>query len=159
MRRAARRLPLRLEIPGRPAVSLRHLLLDLNGTIARDGRLLPGVRRRLPRLARILEVRVLTADTFGTAAAQLRGLPVSLVRVETGADKARLARALEGVAAVGNGANDAGMLRAAALGVAVVGPEGMAGELVAAADVVVVRVEDALDLVLRPGRLAATLRR
>jgi P-type E1-E2 ATPase len=161
MRRAARRLPLCLEIPGRPAISLRHLLLDLNGTIARDGRLLPAVRRRLPRLARILEVRVLTADTFGTAAAQLRGLPVSLVRVETGADKARLARALalEGVAAVGNGANDAGMLRAAALGVAVVGPEGMAGELAAAADVVVVRVEDALDLLLRPGRLAATLRR
>jgi len=51
------------------------------------------------------------------------------------------------------------MLRAAALGVAVVGPEGMAGKLAAAADVVVVRVEDALDLVLRPGRLAATLRR
>jgi P-type E1-E2 ATPase len=154
------RQSLRLEIPGRPAVALRHLLLDLNGTLARDGRVLASVRRRLRPLARILEVRVLTADTFATAAAQLRGLPVSLERVGTGADKARLARALarEGVAAIGNGANDVGMLRAAALGIAVVGPEGMAGALVAAADVVVVRAEDALDLVLRPGRLAATLR-
>jgi P-type E1-E2 ATPase len=160
MRRGGRRPPLLVEIPGRPALVLRHLLLDLNGTLARDGRLLPGVRRRLPRLARLVEVRVLTADTFGTAAAQLRGLPVGLERVRTGADKARLARALarEGVAAVGNGANDAGMLRRAALGVAVIGPEGMAGALAAAADVVVVRVEDALDLLLRRRRLAATLR-
>jgi len=156
----SRRPALRLEIPGRRPLALRHLLLDLNGTIARDGRLLPAVRRRLPALAARLEVRVLTADTFGTAAAQLRGLPVALARVASGADKARLARALarDGVAAVGNGANDEGMLRAATLGIAVLGPEGMAAPLAAAADVLVARPEDALDLLLRPGRLAATLR-
>jgi P-type E1-E2 ATPase len=153
--------PLRVEIPGRGALALRHLLLDLNGTIARDGRLLPGVRRRLPALARLLEVRVLTADTFGTAARQLAGLPVRLVRVATGREKERIVRALgsAGVAAVGNGANDAAMLRRAALGIAVVGPEGAAGGAVLAADVVVTGVLDALDLLLRPRRLVATLRR
>lgn len=153
--------PLRIEIPGRGALELRHLLLDLNGTIARDGRLLPGVRRRLPALARMLEVRVLTADTFGTAARQLVGLPVRLEPVATGREKERIARALgpPGVAAVGNGANDAALLRRAALGIAVVGSEGAAAAAVASADVVVARVEDALDLLLRPRRLVATLRR
>jgi P-type E1-E2 ATPase len=153
--------PLRVEIPGRGALALRHLLLDLNGTIARDGRLLPAVRRRLPALARLLEVRVLTADTFGTAARALAGLPVRLEPVATGREKERIVRALgsAGVAAVGNGANDAAMLRRAALGIAVVGPEGAAGGAVLAADVVVTGVLDALDLLLRPRRLVATLRR
>jgi len=153
--------PLRVEIPGRGTLELRHLLLDLNGTLARDGRLLPAVRRRLPALARLLEVRVLTADTFGTAARQLQGLPVRLVQVATGREKERIARALgpAGVAAVGNGANDVALLRRATLGIAVVGPEGAAAAAVASADVVVVRVEDALDLLLRPRRLVATLRR
>ena len=154
------REPLRIEIPGRGALELRHLVLDLNGTIAVDGRVLAPVRRRLPALARVLEVRVLTADTFGTAARELSGLPVTLSPVRTGRDKAALVRSLgaSGVAAVGNGANDAIVLRRAGLGVAVIGREGAAAAAVAAADVVVARVEDALDLLLRPGRLAATLR-
>jgi soluble P-type ATPase len=158
--RADARAPLRIEIPGRRPLALRHLLLDLNGTIAEDGRVLAAVRRRLPALAELLEVHVLTADTFGTAAVQLARLPVRLEPVANGRDKARIARALgaQGVAAVGNGANDAAMLGIAALGVAVVGPEGAAREAVAAARVVVARVEDALDLLLRPRRLVATLR-
>ena len=158
--RADRPAGLRVEIPGRGALALRHLILDLNGTIARDGRLLPAVRRRLPALARLLEVRVLTADTFGTAARQLAGLPVRLEPVAAGRDKERIVRALgsAGVAAVGNGANDAAMLRRAALGVAVVAAEGAAAEAVASADVVVTRIEDALDLLLKTRRLVATLR-
>jgi P-type E1-E2 ATPase len=148
-----------VEIPGRRApLRLRHLALDLNGTIAAGGRLLPGVRARVARLATALEVTVLTADTFGTAARALSGLPVALHAVRTGADKARFVAARRGVAAVGNGANDAAMLRRAALGVAVLGPEGMWASLPAAADVVVAGIDDALELLLDPRRLAATLR-
>jgi soluble P-type ATPase len=157
---AALRSPLRVEIPGRRPLVLRHLLLDLNGTIAEDGRVLAAVRRRLPALAEILDVRVLTADTFGTAAAQLGRLPVRLEPVASGRDKARIARALapQGVAAVGNGANDVAMLRLSALAIAVVGPEGAAAGTFRAAHVVVVSIDDALDLLLRPRRLVATLR-
>lgn len=51
------------------------------------------------------------------------------------------------------------MLAAAALGIAVLGPEGLATEALQAADLVVGQVEDALDLLLHPTRLLATLRR
>jgi len=49
-------------------------------------------------------------------------------------------------------------LQRAALGIAVLGGEGLATVCLAAADVVVPSVESALDLLLYPRRLIATLR-
>jgi soluble P-type ATPase len=149
-----------LELPGGVSLNLAHLVLDFTGTLSRDGALLPGVAGRIRKIAKRMRVTVMTADTFGTAANSLRGLPVQVRFVETGAEKARRVRKLgcRLVAAVGNGRNDAAMVRIAALGIAVVGPEGAAGELVRAADVVVRDVRDAFDLLLNPLRLKATLR-
>jgi P-type E1-E2 ATPase len=151
-------MPLTVKVPGRAPFHLEHLALDLNGTLAVGGRLLPGVKKRVTALARLLEVTVLTADTYGRAARALASLPVGLEQVRTGRDKARFVAARTGVVAVGNGANDAGMLAAADLGVAVLGPEGTAAALVTAADVLVPSIDDALDLLLDPRRLVATLR-
>ena len=63
------------------------------------------------------------------------------------------------VVAVGNGANDVGMLRVAAVGIAVLGGEGLAIELFNAADVLAASIVDALDMLLVPSRIVATLRR
>lgn len=63
------------------------------------------------------------------------------------------------VVAIANGANAAQMLSAAALGIAGLGQEGLAVEALQAADLVVGRIDDALDLLLHPQRLVATLRR
>jgi soluble P-type ATPase len=158
--RTAPRPGLDLPIPGAGRISARHLVLDFNGTLAEAGALRGPVARRLARLARRFEVTVLTADTFGTAASSLRGVPVSLSTVRTGRDKESFVRrrAGEGVVAIGNGANDQRMLRAAALGIAVLGPEGMDPRLLACSRVVVRRIEDALDLLLDPRRILATLR-
>jgi len=75
--------------------------------------------------------------------------------------KADYVRALgaPNVAAIGNGANDVDMLKAAALGIAVVGHEGTAYEALAAADVVTHNIFDAIELLLHSKRLIATLRR
>ena len=60
--------------------------------------------------------------------------------------------------AVGNGANDAGMLTAAALGLVVIGAEGASGRALAAADLVFTSVTDALRCLRDPRLLAASLR-
>jgi soluble P-type ATPase len=80
--------------------------------------------------------------------------------IADGDDKARFVEGLgaERCVAIGNGANDAAMLAAAALGIAVVGPEGAAGSALLAADVVARSIADALDLVLDERALVATLR-
>jgi soluble P-type ATPase len=62
-----------VDIPGYKRLRVRHLVLDYNGTLALDGRLLPGVAEALRRLHRTLEIHVLTADTFGTAAVSFAG--------------------------------------------------------------------------------------
>ena len=64
-----------------------------------------------------------------------------------------------GVVAIGNGANDVLMLREAALGIAVLGKEGLSVAAFQNADLVVADILDALDVLLHPKRLVATLRR
>lgn len=152
-----------LAIPGFGTLRLEHLVLDYNGTLALDGRLLPGVKPRLRRLARSLRIHVVTADTFGKARAGLAGLDCRLKILKSGGeDRAKTAyvRGLgpDRVACIGNGRNDRLMLRVAALGIAVVQAEGASAEAVFAADLLLPSVKDALDLFLRPRRLTASLR-
>jgi P-type E1-E2 ATPase len=148
------------ELPGGAHVGLREVLLDFSGTLSFEGALIPGVDERLRALCEKLRVVVLTADTFGTARKALAGLPVEMHFIATGRDKRIFVEELgpEHVAAVGNGRNDADMVARARVGIAVVGPEGASGPLVAAADVVVRDINDALDLLLHPLRLTATMR-
>lgn len=153
-----------VEVPGAPVRHLEHLLLDLNGTLALDGRLLDGVAERVRRLRASVRVWVVTADTFATLAeVQARlGLPDSdVVRAGSGADKVALLTRLgpPACAVIGNGANDVQVVRAAGLGLVVLGPEGAAADTLAAADIVCASVLDALDLLIHPSRISATLRR
>lgn len=152
-----------LAIPGFGRLALEHLVLDYNGTLAVDGRLLPGVKSRLERLAHSIGIHVVTADTFGKARSGLRGVNCTLEILRgAGEDRAKAAyvRSLgpSRVACIGNGRNDRLMLRVAAVGIAVLQAEGASAETLAAADLVVPDATDALDLFLHPRRLMASLR-
>lgn len=61
-----------LDIPGFGNVRFEHLVSDFTGTLSVGGRLLPGVKERLNKIAEILRVHILTADTFGTARGRTR---------------------------------------------------------------------------------------
>jgi len=153
-----------LEIPGWKGLRLSALVLDVNGVLAVDGRLLPRVRARVVALRSRLDVHLLSADTYGGLERISRALGVAATRLARGGDevrqKAQFVRDLgPGVVAVGNGANDAGMLHEASLGIAVLGQEGLAAPTLAACDVLVGSVHEALDLLIHPTRLIATLRR
>ncbi len=156
---------LHLEVPGLRALHLQHLVLDVNGTLALDGELLPGVAERLHRLREQLTLHLITADTHGRQDQIDRLLGLTSVRLVPGQpeaeQKAAFVRALgdEGVVAIGNGANDTLMFRKATLAIAVLGPEGLAAVALREADVLAPDILTALDLLLHPRRLIATLRR
>ena len=151
-----------IKIPGREELILNHLILDYNGTIAEDGEIIEGIRLRLAELAKELSIYVITADTHGTAAKKCEGLPLQVLTfptTEVGKIKADEADKMEGgVITIGNGFNDIQMSDAADLSICVIGREGCCGALLAHTDVVVTSIEDALDLLLKTGRLRATLR-
>jgi soluble P-type ATPase len=154
---------LELDIPGFKNLRLAHLILDYNGTLACDGRPLEGVRERLATLAASLDILILTADTFGTVQSQVAGWPCRVEVIPKGQEaEAKLAwvwdLGADQTIAVGNGRNDRLMLKEAALGIIVVQAEGTAVEALVAADLAVPGILEALDLLLFPGRLKATLR-
>lgn len=161
---------LALTIPGRAPLSLDHLVCDLNGTLAEDGFLIDGVAVRLAQLAGSFTIHLLTADTFGTLTTiveQIRQAAISVDatgpqahHVETGDDKARYVSELaaHAVVAIGNGANDEAMFQRAALSIGVIGREGACMRTLLAAQIIVTSPLDALDLLLSPKRLIATLR-
>jgi P-type E1-E2 ATPase len=154
---------LKLDIPGDHTFIWSHLVLDYNGTIACDGHLLPGVKNLVVQLSESLSVHILTADTFGTVQRELVGIPCKIAVIEINnqsqakADYIRQLGTQETIC-VGNGKNDALMLKEASLGIAVIQAEGGAVETLLAADVVVPNISDALELLLHPLRLTATLR-
>ena len=153
---------LKINIPGREEMVLNHLILDYNGTIAEDGLIIESIRPRLEQLSRDLRIYVITADTHGTAAQRCEGLPLKVLTfptTEVGKIKADEVRKLSGgVVCIGNGFNDIQMSDAADLSICVMGREGCCGALLSHVDVVVTSIDDALDLLLKTGRLRATLR-
>jgi soluble P-type ATPase len=60
-------------------------------------------------------------------------------------------------AAIGNGSNDQLILKEAALGIAVLGDEGLSASAIKSADIVVKNIQSALDLFLKPRRLITLL--
>ncbi len=155
---------IRIQVPGDKIYEIQSVILDYNGTVAKDGALLEGVPERLLALhEKGVTLYVITADTHGTVAASCATLPVQVHIVSSTyalADKRRLVNALkkEHCASIGNGRNDAWMLEDSAIGICVIGDEGAHQKSIAASDIVVTNIVDALDLLLIPSRLIATLR-
>lgn len=154
----------RFDIPGAKALDICHILLDYNGTLARDGAPFPGLIDRINRLAGQFQFHVITADTFGSVKAALKTADCRIVTIPA-QDQARAkARYLaeigaETTLACGNGVNDEAMLREAALGVAVLQEEGLAVPTLMAADILIRDIFDLFGFLEHPGRLIACLRR
>lgn len=153
-----------LNIPGRGELRLQHLVSDVNGTLALDGELIEGVKRSLSALGDRLTIHLLTADTHGRQSVIDQQLNLQAVRIQPGNEavqKAEYVRSLgaETVAALGQGANDAEMLRLAALGICVMSVEGAASETLLAADLLMPDILAALELLDKPLRIVASLRR
>ena len=152
-----------IDIPGNKKLTLEYLVLDYNGTIAFDGALIDGVKECLAELSQKLTIHVITADTFGSVKKALKDIDLKLAVIPLDRqDAAKLAFVekigCENTVSMGNGSNDRLMLKASALGVAIVSGEGAAFETLASADVVCTDIRSALSLLSNPLRLIATLR-
>jgi len=154
---------IKIEIPGWGNIDIENIVLDLNGTIAVDGKIPPEVKEKITSLSDQVKIYILTADTQGTAKAETQGTTLELIKVsqeESKQGKFEFLKTIppESTVVIGNGSNDQLILKEAGLGIAVLGDEGMSVSTMQNADIIVRDISDALDLFLKPRRLIATLR-
>ena len=152
-----------IEIPGTGPVEIKNMLLDYNGTLAIDGKLIPGVAEAVSRLSAEMDVHVITADTFGSVERELQNLNCTLVKIpENNQDQSKLDYLLklgkDTTLSVGNGRNDTLMLRESVIGIALLQEEGACVNALITADIACQSILDAFALLENPGRLKATLR-
>lgn len=153
-----------LSIPGfNNDIELDNLVLDFNGTLAIDGKLMPGVKKLLISLSKKISVHVVTGDTFGTARQELKGIPCKiklLTSKNQNTEKHKYLISLNpaSVISIGNGRNDFLLLKTSAIGIIVIQKEGASVRTMGVADIVCNSILDALDLLNHPLRLKATLR-
>jgi P-type E1-E2 ATPase len=137
-------------------------MLDFNGTIAINGKLISGVKAALNQLANDLEVHVITADTFLSAEKELQGVQCKLnvIPAERQTDeklKYVSELGLMNTVTIGNGRNDAFMLKSAVISIAVIQAEGCATSALNEAKIVCTNILDALELLQNPKQIIATL--
>lgn len=155
-----------LDIPGFGLIRLKYLVSDFTGTLSVDGRLIDGVKERLNKIGDFLKIHIITADTFGMAQTELRGVNC-IIHILSGQDhdlqKEEYVQKIgpDTVVALGNGNNDRKMLKLARIGIAVTEGEGCSVDALIAANVHVRSAIEGLaglGLLLSPKRLKATLR-
>jgi P-type E1-E2 ATPase len=152
-----------INIPGKNRIQTKYLVLDYNGTLAIDGEIISGVKDILNDLSKVIDIHVVTADTFGRARDGLTGINCKL-KILTGENQhIQKAEYIEEIGssetiAIGNGLNDWLMLKNATIGIAVLQREGVSCVTIQNADILCVSIIDALELLRNPNRIVATLR-
>lgn len=154
---------MKITVPGMVTMEIENLVLDYNGTIATDGKLIDGVRELINHLSGKVEVHVITADTYGTVERELEGVKCRVVVIgkeNQSKEKSDYISKIgsDRTVAIGNGKNDRLMVKNAKLGIAVLQDEGAFTETVLASDIVVKSIIDGLNLCLNCNALIATLR-
>lgn len=154
---------LEIQVPGNNVLIVEHLVLDYNGTIALDGRLIDGVGRCLIHISESVQVHVVTADTFGSVREGLNGIACKIYLLKP---KDQDRQKLEYVkklgcnltVCIGNGRNDKLMIKEASLGIGIISGEGAFADTLLHSDVICTNIISALELLIYPQRLKATLR-
>jgi len=155
-----------IDIPGFGQRIIHTIVSDYTGTLSCHGKLTPGVKPLLRRLSRLVDLAIITADTYGTAQQQLRGIAVPHMLGNSRQDLQKRVFAkrfdLKHVAALGNGNNDRLLLgavkQAGGLAMAIDNGEGCAVDALFSAHILISGAARALALLLDPTGLKATLR-
>ena len=151
------------KIPGRDTLEINDVVFDYNGTIAVDGQLIDGVAESINELAGDMNFHVITADTFGSVENAMAKVDCKIVKIPEGQQDLSKLEYLhklgkEKTLCVGNGKNDALMLKESAIGIVLIQDEGACVESLLAADIVCASVMDVFTFFKTPERMKATLR-
>ncbi len=150
-------------VPDLSEFNIENLVLDYNGTFAYKGESNGKVLHLLKEISKNLKIYIVTANTFGKINHFKDQLPVEIHifppenQVKLKADFIKIIGE-EKTIAIGNGSNDARMLKEAAIGIAVIENKIASFKAIENANIVRKSIIDALYLILNPDLIFATLR-
>jgi len=149
------------DIPGVGELTIKTIILDLNGTLSVGGVIPDGVKPRLGKLKGLgFNVLFFTGNTRDDADDLSKDLGIPWKLAGSAADKYLLAQELDPdtCASVGNGLIDLELMKAVKLSILTMQSEGVHVRTLLVSDIVVPSINDALDLFIDKARLIATLR-
>ncbi len=155
---------IKIDIPNFKVMYIENIVFDYNGTLAKDGFLETKTQEKLFEICEKYKVFVITADTFDTVRKELKDFKLEVFILSSTKhtdEKAKFIETLgkEKTIALGNGNNDEKMLENSIISISVIGEEGCSKKALIACDIVCKDIISAMDLLLHPKRLIATLRK
>ena len=142
-------------------INLDTVILDLNGTLAVDGKLVEGVIPRINKLKELgFKLYLFTGDQRGTASTQAKELGIELMYATNTAEKAECAKKcnFETTVAIGNARIDIGTFENAKIKIATLQKEGIHAGILNHVDIIIPTINDALDMLIDPNTFNATMR-
>ena len=154
---------MKIEIPGRESIEIKNIVLDYNGTIAVDGKLIKDVSNTINALSNSYNFYVITADTYGSVEKELKDTNCEIIKIPKDTQDISKLNFVKKVGsnttlAVGNGRNDKLMLKEAVLGIGILQEEGICTETLLNSDIISKSILDVFAYLKDPNRLIATLR-
>ena len=153
-------------IPGRGNLAIHHLVCDVEGTLAVDGRFRDDLFRALLSLQDRLEIHLVTVDAFGFQDQIDRRLNLQAHRIQADVDAGEIEQKAAFVESLGaehelavlQGADYSLMLSAAGLAICVLSDEGVSPATLNAADLIMTDMALVLEALLNPLRIVNSLR-
>lgn len=151
-----------IQRPGQEAIEINYILIDFEGTLASDGRVHPKAKDKINLLSKRTKIYILAKGEKEKIQETLRRVKAEIFFVkeeESSSQKLELLLNLgpSRSIVIGNGMDDVRMMEEAGLSMAIIGKEGISGELIQTADLIFTDIIDALDFLLKPLRQKATL--
>lgn len=150
------------KIPGVGDIELKTLILDLNGTLTVKGKIPEGVKERLARLKELgYRILFFTGNTRNNAGEISSELGIEWILAEDGIAKRNEALKLDPniCVSIGNGLIDLELMKVVKLRIVTLQAEGVHVQTLLNSDIVILSILDALDLLIDPATLVATLRK
>ncbi len=155
----------KINIPNYGIITIKNLLFDINGTLQFQGKISPDLIIKFEDLKKIYKIYLISADTRGNLNEIAETLDVDYIKIkpqgitEAEAKNNELIRLGKNVTvAVGNGNNDALMLKNAVIGIIIIGNEGASIKSIMNSDVALPSPLSALNFLLDEKIMIATLR-
>ena len=154
-----------ISIPNYGNITIKNVLFDMNGTIQFEGKISEKLYEKFKLLKEFYEIYLISSDTRGNLEAIAKKLDVNYILInsdkishEEAKCKVLMELGENVTVAVGNGNNDALMLKKALLGLAVIGKEGTTTKCVLNSDLLFPDPLSVIKFLLDEKMIIATLR-